>query len=109
MFSLSASLRAADDTFANIAASSPPPVANGTAPAGAAAATTSEAVDMHATGKHGRHAMRHPSMQRRDALAATATGTGDPAYRAALKECVAGPEGQHDSCLDDAIARFGQS
>ena len=54
--------------------------------------------------------MKHRSMYRHDTtMAATATGTGDPAYRAALKECVAGPEGRRDSGIDDAIARFGQS
>ena len=111
MFSLATSLHAADGTAANTAATSTLPVANRTAPADNTAATTPEATGAHATGKHERHATKHHSMRRRDTTMAAAvnTGTGDPAYRAALKHCVAGPEGQRDSCLDDAIARFGQS
>jgi hypothetical protein len=111
MFSLATSLHAADGTAANTAATAAPPVANRAAPAHNMAATTPEATEAHATGKHARHATKHHSTHRRDTTMAAAvnTGTGDPAYRAALKNCVAGPEGRRDSCLDDAIARFGQS
>ena len=110
MFSLSAVVEAADRAPADTAAASTPPISNSTVPTNSAAATTPDSTGMHATGKHAGHTTKHQSMQGRDtALAATATGTGDPAYRAALKECVAGPEGRRDSCIDDAIARFGQS
>jgi len=36
-------------------------------------------------------------------------GASDSAYRAALRRCVEGPQGQRQSCLDDAIARFSRS
>jgi hypothetical protein len=74
------------------------------------ATTTPDSTGTNATAKHAGHATKHQSMHSRDtAMAAISTGTGDPAYREALKQCVAGPEGQRDSCIDDAIARFGQS
>ena len=41
----------------------------------------------------------------------TAGGMGasdrEPAYRAALRQCVEGPQARRDGCMDDAIARFG--
>jgi len=108
MFSLSTGLQAAGNASANSAA---PPAASITAPTDNGGATSPEATDAHAAAKHERHAMKQHPMHRRDTTMATAmsTGTGDPAYRAALKDCVAGPDGQRDSCIDDAIARFGQS
>ncbi len=111
MFSLATGLHAVDGLAANTTATSTPPVASRTAPADNTAAPAPKATTAHATGKHERHATKHHSMHRRDTTMAAAakTGTGDPAYRTALKNCVAGPEGQRDSCLDDAIARFGQS
>ena len=108
MFSLSAGVQAADSAPYTASTSATPAASTGAN--GAMAATAHGSSGMHATTKHASHAMKHHSMPRRDtAMAATTTGTGDPAYRAALKGCVAGPEGQRDSCIDDAIARFGQS
>jgi hypothetical protein len=33
-------------------------------------------------------------------------GSGDTAYRSALRNCAAGPANQRDACLDSAISRF---
>ena len=39
---------------------------------------------------------------------ASAASNGETTYRAALRKCVEGPKARSDSCLDDAIARFGR-
>jgi hypothetical protein len=107
MFSLSASLQAADTAPAP---STGPEASIAVNDPSAADATTQGESGMHAKSRHAHHAAKHSSTQARSpAMAMTATGTGNPAYRSALRDCVAGPEGQRDSCLDDAIARFGQS
>lgn len=102
IFSLSASLHAADATPATPAAASAAPGASGTA-------TPQAASGAHAKAPHAHRATKHPAHARGPTMAMTATGTGNPAYRAALRDCVAGPAGRRDSCLDNAIARFGQS
>jgi hypothetical protein len=38
----------------------------------------------------------------------SASGSGDSAYRSALRACAAGPAAQRDTCLDSAIARFNR-
>lgn len=40
---------------------------------------------------------------------AMASNGADSAYRAALRRCVTGAESQRDSCLDEAIARYGHA
>jgi len=57
-----------------------------------------------------RAASRHESSGQHKAVPeASNEMSGDTAYRSALRSCVQGPEGQRDSCLDGAIARFGRS
>lgn len=53
------------------------------------------------------HHQKHPKPQPMEA--ASAAGSQESAYRAALKNCVAGPAAQKERCLDDAIARHGRS
>lgn len=66
-----------------------------------AAAPASGARKHNSTAHHQAHPKHQPM--------ASAGGDRDSDYRAALKSCVAGPAGQKDRCLDDAIARFGRS
>jgi len=86
------------------------------APAAAPAAESSDATTnapankMHAGTKHAHHARNMtPSASTSAAPPVAMSGTGDPAYHAALKQCIAGPDSQRDSCLDDAIARYSHS
>ena len=74
------------------------------APEMTAAATTEPANKKHAGKMHAHSAQPHDADQRlnRSRPPVAMSGTGDPAYRAALKQCIAGPETQRDSCLDDA-------
>lgn len=67
-----------------------------------AAAPTTTATKHHAKAHHQKHAT-HAS------TGAASTGNQEMAYRAALKNCVAGPAAQRERCLDDSIARFGRS
>jgi hypothetical protein len=80
--------------------------ANTTMNAATGAATTapaSGAKKHHSTTHH----QKHPKSQPMEA--ASAAGSQESAYRAALKNCVAGPAAQKERCLDDAIARHGRS
>ena len=60
------------------------------------------------THKHHVKAHDHKHAMHKSATAAS-TGKQETAYRAALRNCVAGPAAQRESCLDDSIARFGRS
>lgn len=97
------------------AATAPAPqttAATTTAPATetTAAATTEPANKKHAGKMHARLAQPEtPITAASPAPTVAMSGTGDPAYRAALKQCIAGPETQRDSCIDDAIARYSHS
>jgi hypothetical protein len=51
------------------------------------------------------HHVTHP---RHEHSSSTVSGH-DAAYRTALRRCVEGQAQQRESCLDDAIARFGRS
>ena len=69
----------------------------------ATTAPASGADKHHSTAHHQMHAKPEPM------AAASAAGSQESAYRAALRNCVAGPAGQKERCLDDAIARHGRS
>ena len=71
---------------------------------GATAAQSSGGIHMHHSGAHHQAHAKHAHM-----AASSAIGTQETAYRTALKNCVSGPTGQRDGCLDDTIARFGRS
>ena len=60
-----------------------------------------------ATSTHKHHAT-HPTTHSKHDQAAT-SGYHETAYRTALRSCVAGPAGQRERCLDDAITRYGRS
>lgn len=64
---------------------------------------------MHKHSQH--HATSHSSSptHHKHMASAPAAGNQETTYRAALKSCVEGPAGQRDSCLDNAIMRFGRS
>ena len=51
------------------------------------------------------HAMRHGNQ----AMAGNETTSADSAYKSALRQCVTGPQSARDSCLDEAIARYGHA
>jgi hypothetical protein len=57
--------------------------------------------------KHAKSGMRHAHAKmhahERSAKA------GDTPYHAALKQCVEGPSGQRDNCIDQAISQYGRS
>lgn len=55
----------------------------------------------HATAKKAHHASHKMSMSE--------SNNADSAYRAALRQCVTGPTSQRDSCLDQAIERYGRA
>jgi hypothetical protein len=42
-------------------------------------------------------------------MARDEAGGGDSAYRAALRRCVTGPSAERDTCLDQAISRYGHA
>jgi hypothetical protein len=69
-----------------------------------------------ATGRHQARAMRHHAATphamrhaRKGDESMTRNDTGESQYRAALRRCVQGPEGQRDSCLDQAIRDNGRA
>ena len=82
-----------------------------TAPAPEGTATMTAPAHAKHAGKMHTHSAHHmtPSTAESIASPVAMSGTGDPAYHAALKQCIAGPETQRDSCLDDAIARYSHS
>ena len=82
---------------------------------GQGAAATANAPSSHSAPKpktaaastHKHHAT-HPATHTKHDQPAT-SGYRETPYRTALRSCVAGPAGQRDRCLDDAIARYGRS
>ena len=68
----------------------------------------------HKQHKHQKHQKHHTVSHNRShrhgatMAVASAASNGETTYRAALRKCVEGPKARHDSCLDDAIARFGR-
>jgi hypothetical protein len=80
--------------------------ANTTTSAATGATTTAPA-----SGAHKHHSTAHHQMHARaePMAAASVAGNQETAYRVALRNCVAGPAGQREGCLDNAIARFGRS
>ena len=78
------------------------------------APTTSVAADKStmppASGAHKNHATAHHTSHAKHAERGSSAmaSSQDSAYRAALRSCVAGPAGQKESCLDNAIKRFGR-
>jgi hypothetical protein len=85
------------------------------APSNATAANTSTSAaavtKAPASGHHKHHSAAHHQMHAKGEpmVAAPTAGSQESAYRAALKNCVAGPAEQKERCLDDAIARHGRS
>jgi hypothetical protein len=63
----------------------------------------------HKHHKHHHDVSQHDSSGSNGWTTAGAMGASDrqPAYRAALRQCVEGPQARRDGCMDDAIARFG--
>ena len=57
----------------------------------------------HATAHHKTHATH------KQAESASPGSYQEAAYRDALHQCVAGPVGQREGCLDNAIMRFGRT
>ena len=55
--------------------------------------------------KHARSGMRHAHAKTREHSAKES----ETPYQAALKQCVEGPAGQRDSCIDQAISQYGRS
>jgi hypothetical protein len=55
--------------------------------------------------------MHHAAKMRhaRNMSMANENESGDSAYRAALRRCVTGPESDRDTCLDQAISRYGHA
>ena len=82
-----------------------------TATANTAASDAAGKSDTKSTsGTHKHHVKAHHNEHaRRQSTTAASTGNQETAYRAALRNCVAGPAAQRDSCLDNSIARFGRS
>jgi len=91
----------------------------GNAP-GSAAVTSTDQAPTSAAHKHQKRDMNHKHPKQHHDLShhdtsgsseRTAGGMGasdrEPAYRAALRQCVEGPQARRDGCMDDAIARFG--
>jgi hypothetical protein len=68
----------------------------------------------HKQHKHQKHQKHHAVSHNRShshgatMAVASAASNGETTYRAALRKCVEGPKARRDSCLDDAIARFGR-
>jgi hypothetical protein len=71
---------------------------------GNAAVNSSSNPDQHHATAHHRSNTKQKHMAR-----ASPSDYRETAYSAALKQCVMGPTGQRDSCLDGAIARFGRA
>jgi hypothetical protein len=64
----------------------------------------------HKQHKHQKHhTVSHNRSHGHGATMAVASAASDreTTYRATLRRCVEGPNARRDSCLDDAIARFG--
>jgi len=115
LFSLSA---AGQMNYGTPGSPAAPPMRPDTATSKAPAATTSAAADTASTAAPADKTMKKHAHHARHATPSTATsmppmvmksGSGDPAYHAALKQCMAGPTNQRDACLDNAITRYGQS
>jgi hypothetical protein len=94
----------------------------GNAPGSAAVTSTGEA-PTSAAPKHHKHQKRdmnhkhhkhHHDVSHHDSSGSSGRTAGamgasdrEPAYRAALRQCVEGPQARRDGCIDEAIARFG--
>jgi hypothetical protein len=90
-------------------ATTPPPASAPAAQSAPAAATGSKATTgatKHAAKTH-RTAKKTHRTSRRTTM--SESNNADSAYRAALRQCVTGPASQRDSCLDQAIARYGRA
>jgi hypothetical protein len=87
---------------------------------GSAAVTSTDQAPASAAHNHQKrdmnhkHHKHHHDVSRHDSSGSSvgtagAMGASDrePAYRAALRRCVEGPQARRDGCMDDAIARFG--
>lgn len=85
------------------------PTKTATASPTTSAATKAPAASASTTQKHHATAHHHSKAQHNHMAAASPTENQETAYHAALKQCVAGPAGQRESCLDGAIARFGRA
>jgi hypothetical protein len=72
--------------------------------AGKSAVTPASSTQKHHATAHHQSKAKHKHM-----TAASPAGNHETAYQAALKQCVTGPAGQRESCLDGAIARFGRA
>ncbi|MGE5171934.1 MAG: hypothetical protein ACM3JC_16350 [Rudaea sp.] len=77
-----------------------------------AAATSTAGARAGTSAKTGKSAKSHKAARpttRRSTASAEGARSGDNAYRAALRQCITGPAAQRDTCIDDAIARYGHA
>jgi hypothetical protein len=116
---LSVSLLAAFGLLAQIASAqstampaSPAASPSAAAPAAAASspASANEPAKASTATHHKKHKTSHAkTAAKQPAMADSRMATGnDTPYRMALKQCVQGPAANKDSCIDNAIARFGR-
>jgi hypothetical protein len=89
-------------------AAAPPGGPNAAATKATAASTAPEAASSSA---HQHHATAHHKTRATHKQAEnTSPGSyREAAYRDALHQCVTGPAGQREGCLDNAIMRFGRT
>lgn len=82
-----------------------------TANTGTAAGSAGGAPTAPASNSHKHHTTAHHQAQgKQKPMAEESPGSvQDTAYGNALRHCVEGQAGQRDSCLDNAIARFGRA
>ena len=84
--------------------SSATPTASSPSVSGKSAVTPGSSTQKHHAATHHQSKAKH-----QHTAAASPVGNQETAYQAALKQCVAGPAAQRESCLDSAIARFGRA
>jgi hypothetical protein len=84
---------------------------NATTTAGAAASAAGKSVVTPSSSTQKHHATTHhqSNAKHKHIASASPASNHETAYDAALKQCVAGPAGQRENCLDGAIARFGRA
>ena len=92
-------------------ASHPPAPSGGSNAAATRATATSTTPKTASSGAHQHHATAHHKTHATHKQAEnTSPGSyREAAYRDALHQCVAGPAGQREGCLDNAIMRFGRT
>jgi hypothetical protein len=80
-----------------------------TSTAAASSATSSQPAQTKARQGARKHTPAHRGMRHDATMARDEAGGADSAYRAALRRCVTGPSAERDTCLDQAISRYGHA